>query len=141
MCFEKLVKSILKWWLIYNIFNFFNFPILANFFYWKLLWHTPPISLSLALRILEINRRITEAGGVLEKCVRPATLFKKEALAQVFTCEFCEIFKNIYFYRTRLVAASGLILKVNFSYCEILIRMGILFWKWWKPYGEKMEVT
>ena len=27
-------------------------------------------------------------------------------LAQVFSCEFCEIFKNIFFYRTPLVAAS-----------------------------------
>ena len=25
---------------------------------------------------------------------------KKEALAQVFSCEFCEIFKNIFFYKT-----------------------------------------
>ena len=25
----------------------------------------------------------------------------------MFSCEFCEIFKNIYFYRTPLVAASG----------------------------------
>ena len=32
---------------------------------------------------------------------------KKEALAQVFACEFCEISKNIFFYRTPLVAASG----------------------------------
>ena len=43
-----------------------------------------------------------------EKGVRaPATLLKKETLAQVFSCEFCEIFKNIFFYRTPLVAASG----------------------------------
>ena len=33
---------------------------------------------------------------------------KKEALAQVFCCGFCEIFKNIFFYRTPLVAASEL---------------------------------
>ena len=26
---------------------------------------------------------------------------KKETLAQVFPCEFCKIFKNTYFYRTR----------------------------------------
>ena len=32
---------------------------------------------------------------------------KKEALGQVFSCEFCEIFKNSFFYRTPLVAASG----------------------------------
>ena len=31
---------------------------------------------------------------------------KKETLAQVVSCEFCEIAKNIFFYRTPLVAAS-----------------------------------
>ena len=32
---------------------------------------------------------------------------KKETLAQVFSCEFCEISKNTFLYRTPLVAASG----------------------------------
>ena len=31
---------------------------------------------------------------------------KKETLAQVFSCEFCEIFKGTFFYRTPPVAAS-----------------------------------
>ena len=31
---------------------------------------------------------------------------KKEALTQVFSCEFCEISKNTFSYRTPLVAAS-----------------------------------
>ena len=31
----------------------------------------------------------------------------KGTLAQVFSCEFCEIFKNTFFDRTPLVAASG----------------------------------
>ena len=35
-----------------------------------------------------------------------ATLLKKDS-TQVFSCEFCEIFKNTFFYRTHLVAASG----------------------------------
>ena len=30
----------------------------------------------------------------------------KKTLVQVFSCEFCEIFKNVLFYRTHLVAAS-----------------------------------
>ena len=33
---------------------------------------------------------------------------KKETQAQVFSCEFCKIFKNTFLYRTLLVAASGL---------------------------------
>ena len=36
----------------------------------------------------------------------PGTLFKK-TLAQAFSCEFCKIFKNNFFYRTPLVAASA----------------------------------
>ena len=31
---------------------------------------------------------------------------QENTLAEVFFCEFCEIFKNIYFYRTSLVPAS-----------------------------------
>ena len=38
--------------------------------------------------------------------------FKKKTLAQVFSCEFCEVSKNTYSYRTPLVAAS-VMLKVN----------------------------
>ena len=34
---------------------------------------------------------------------------KEETLAQVFSCEFCEISNNIFPYRTPLVAASVLI--------------------------------
>ena len=43
---------------------------------------------------------------------------KKETLAQVFSCEFCEIFKNTYFYRTPLVAASVLFRKLRRFYQE-----------------------
>ena len=32
---------------------------------------------------------------------------KKEALAQVFSCEFCEISKDTFYYRTPLVAAPS----------------------------------
>ena len=36
----------------------------------------------------------------------PSFIFNKESLAQVFFCEFCEISKNTFFYRTPPVAAS-----------------------------------
>ena len=35
-----------------------------------------------------------------------AALLKKETMAQVFSCEFCEISKNNFSYRTPSVAAS-----------------------------------
>ena len=38
--------------------------------------------------------------------LRPATLLKKESLAQMFSCKFCEISKNTFFHRTPLVAVS-----------------------------------
>ena len=37
--------------------------------------------------------------------LRLAALLKKEILAQVFSCQFCEIFKNSFFYRAASVAA------------------------------------
>ena len=43
--------------------------------------------------------------------LRPATLLKRETLAQVFSCEFCKISKNTFCYRTPLVAASVLLSK------------------------------
>ena len=39
-------------------------------------------------------------------CARASFLIKLQTLAQVFSREFCEIFKNTYFYGTPLVDAS-----------------------------------
>ena len=38
--------------------------------------------------------------------IQACNFIKKETLAQVFSCEFCEISKNTYLYRRPLVAAS-----------------------------------
>ena len=46
----------------------------------------------------------------------PATLLRKKTLAQVFSCEFCEIYKSTFYHRTPLVAASGLL--INFAMLE-----------------------
>ena len=52
-------------------------------------------------------RNFTKFAGK-HKCQSQACNFiKKENLARVFSCEFCEIFKNTLFHRTPLVAASG----------------------------------
>ena len=40
---------------------------------------------------------------------------KKESLAQVFSCDFCEISKNTFFYRTPLVAVSVISVISGFS--------------------------
>ena len=40
-------------------------------------------------------------------CSAACNFIKKETLTQVFSCEFCEISKNTFSYRTPPVAASG----------------------------------
>ena len=40
--------------------------------------------------------------GISESC----NLIKKETLPQVFSCEFCEIFKNTFYHRKPLIVAS-----------------------------------
>ena len=44
---------------------------------------------------------------------------KKETLAQVLSCEFCEISKNTFSYRTPLMAASEVLLEANLAYRQI----------------------
>ena len=39
--------------------------------------------------------------------LKACNFIKKETLAQVLSCEFCEISKNTFSYRTPLVATSG----------------------------------
>ena len=57
---------------------------------------------------------------------RPQTcnLIEKETLAQVFSCEFCEISKNTFFYRTPLVVAPE-------SNCYSLFQLEKLFKDYW----------
>ena len=42
----------------------------------------------------------------LKTSPQACNFFKKETLVQVFSCEFCEISKSTFFYRTPLVAVS-----------------------------------
>ena len=58
------------------------------------------------------NSRQTLANHRPEAC----NVIKKENLAQVFSCEFCEIYKNTFNYGTPLVAASGVL--INFAILE-----------------------
>ena len=54
---------------------------------------------------------------------------KKETLAQVFSCEFCKISKNTFFYRTLLVAASdrsGIFSVYIFLFVSFLLSQGIV---------------
>ena len=51
---------------------------------------------------------------------------KKETLAQVFSCEFCEISKNTFFHRTPLVAASGFYMVLNTALRDHLRQLKIV---------------
>ena len=44
--------------------------------------------------------------GVLRKYKLSGSFIKKETLAQMFSCKFCEISENTFFYRTPPVVAS-----------------------------------
>ena len=69
---------------------------------------------------------LNEVAGLRPKA---CNFIKKKSLAQVFSCEFCEISKNTFFHRTPLVAASEkcrsfsyFLLQVFFSqFCYTLI--------------------
>ena len=58
------------------------------------------------------NSRQTLANHRLEAC----NFIKEETPAQVLSCEFCEIYKDTFYYRTPLVAASGVL--INFAILE-----------------------
>ena len=58
------------------------------------------------------NSRQTLANHRPEVCI----FIKKENLTQLFSCEFCKIYKNTFYYRTPLVAASGVL--INFAILE-----------------------
>ena len=56
--------------------------------------------------------------------LRPATLLKKETLGQVFSCEFCDTPKSIFFTEHLWTTASGMLLcsSLKFSIYDIYIR-------------------
>ena len=57
----------------------------------------------------EVLRLVLRCRGVQRSCRLDACNFiQKETLAQVFSCEFCEISKNTFSSRTPSVAASDL---------------------------------
>ena len=51
---------------------------------------------------------------------------KKETLVQLFSCEFCEIFKNAFFYRTPPLAASAISLLFMIVFLETVFIKDII---------------
>ena len=54
-------------------------------------------------------KKNAHSGAIQRRSVRKVAcnFIKNESLAQVFSCEFCEISKNTFFYRTPPVADSA----------------------------------
>ena len=65
-----------------------------------------------------VKKVFLEISQNLQAC----NLIKKETLAQVFSCEFCEISKNIFSYRISLVAASGV--KYEKHFIHVISQLG-----------------
>ena len=61
------------------------------------------------LKISQNSQESTSArvSFLIKLQAKGCNFIKKETLVQLFSCEFCEIFKNTFFYRTPLVAASN----------------------------------
>ena len=48
-------------------------------------------------------------------------LIKKETMAELFSCDFCEIFKDTFFYRTTSFAASVKIYQLKILQNEVCV--------------------
>ena len=55
---------------------------------------------------------------------------KKETLAQMFSCEFCEISENTFSYRTSLVAASVTLTQQTLKVVSTLTNVEITSRRW-----------
>ena len=72
-----------------------------------LLWETRRCSVNKVLLKISQNSRRNTCARVCFLIMLQALAcnsIKKETLAKIFSCEFCEIFKNTFFYRTPSVA-------------------------------------
>ena len=60
-----------------------------------------------------IRRRPRRLLNLLCTFILACNFNKKVTLAQVFSCKFCEISTNTFSYRTPLVAASHIVVKIS----------------------------
>ena len=64
------------------------------------------------------EKHVSEQSESLFDKVAGLQFFQKETPTQVFSCEYCEIFKDSFFNRTPLIAASGFLTKPAENKCE-----------------------
>ena len=85
-------------------------------------WNSPQCETMCNVPLKKVFLKISQnsqENNCARHSFRPQTsnFIKIEIRAQVFSCEFCESFKNTVFYRTSLVAASA----VNHATCVPLL--------------------
>ena len=91
-------------------FQYVGQPQLFNFMVKKIRTEAVVQRCSVKKMFLEISQNSQEntcAGDSFLVKLQACNFIKKETLAQVFSCEFCEISKNTFFHRTPLVAVSA----------------------------------
>ena len=100
----KMIKLLEKLTFICKIFTKkwgFHFHYSWNFLF----------KIFLCLEIWNLVKLLVAPEAVVQRCsvnelLKACNFVKKETLAQVFSCEFCEISKNTFFHETPLVGAS-----------------------------------
>ena len=106
--FEQVIESF-----VVLIIFFTFFLSMVNCTFYKRTIKSNCILFSCHIRVRSSHQDLFCKKGVLRnsakftrKCLCQSHFFKKETLAQVFSCEFCKIFKNFVSYRTPQMAAS-----------------------------------
>ena len=118
----------------YEFLESFQTASISNFPGWPPLHVVPNNARSSHRRCFVKKGVLRNFAKLTEKHLRQRLFFKKESLAQVFFWEFCEISKNIFSYRTPLVAASVLHKRSRFQ--VFLGRGGSRFLSKGGPYSE-----
>ena len=67
----------------------------------------------------QVTLRVKASHGKSASCLVSCNFIKKETLSQVFSCEFCEIFKNTFFTKHLWETASAIC--TNFSTSSITL--------------------
>ena len=83
---------------------------------------------------------------VFYKKPEACNFIKKEAMVQLFFCEFCKIFKSSFYYRTPPVDASVLRLESRWQPKYLIVRYCIMSWFPWdinalQSFSLKKECT
>ena len=107
-------------------------PLVGEIFKNTFFYRIPPVVPSVSIFRSSLPEVVCD-NGVLEnfaKFVDASSLIKKETLAQVYSCECCEIFKNIFFIKhlrwlllcinktfpTTLFLSTNLLVGFNLTY-------------------------